>query len=151
MPSVNLARLKEQLTLHEGLRLFPYKDTIGILTIGIGHNLTANGLHPEVVALQFNKDVEAAVLDLEKNLPWVMELDEVRLRVLIDMCFNLGISRLLKFKNTLAAIHRGEYEHASAMLMDSLWAHQVGDGYGGRFDRAERLAEMMRTGIDWTK
>jgi lysozyme len=61
--------------------------------------------------------------------------------VLLDMSFNLGIVGLLRFKNTLATIRRGDYSKAAAMMLDSLWARQVGK-------RAVRLAEMMRTGTD---
>src|SRR4029077_17302064 len=43
---------------HEGLRLLPYRDTRGILTIGYGHNL-AEPIAAEVAELQLKHDVEA--------------------------------------------------------------------------------------------
>jgi lysozyme len=55
------------------------------------------------------------------------------------MCFNLGVTRLGGFVNTLAAMKRGDYEAAADGMMKSLWASQVGR-------RAQRLAKMMREG-----
>ena len=59
--------------------------------------------------------------------------------MLADMCFNLGINRLLGFKNTLAAIKAGDYEAAADGMLASMWAKQVGK-------RAHRLIKMMREG-----
>jgi lysozyme len=148
---INKERLRQQLILHEALKLKPYKDTVGKITIGIGHNLTDKGMHPAVVQLQYEIDVKEVEEDIQQHLPWVFSLDEVRQRVIYDMVFNMGIYGVLKFKNTLATIQRGDYAQAADMMMDSLWAHQVGDGPGGKMDRAERLSEMMRTGNDYTK
>lgn len=151
MANIDPKRLKEQLTLHEGYKRSPYKDSVGKLTIGIGHNLDDNGLPAPIIDALFLFDVEQVTAQLQRHLPWIFGLDEVRQRVLFDMCFNLGILKLLKFKNTLAAVRRGDYEVAADMMMDSLWATQVGDGPGGTYDRAERLATMMRTGQDYTR
>jgi lysozyme len=60
---------------------------------------------------------------------------------MVDMLFNLGLPKLLKFKNTLAAIRQGDYERAARGMLNSKWARQVGR-------RAKELAEMMRTG-EW--
>src|SRR3990167_6592863 len=132
-------RLKEQIILHEGIRLKPYNDTKGKLTIGVGHNLTDNGIPFEISEKLLEGDLIIAVLDLKRALPWFEKLDEIRQRVLIDMCFNLGINGLLKFVKTLKSIEEGEYKFASLQMLQSLWAQQVGK-------RAIRLAEMMETG-----
>jgi GH24 family phage-related lysozyme (muramidase) len=38
--------LDPQLKCHEGLELKAYRDTVGILTVGIGHNLKTNPVLP---------------------------------------------------------------------------------------------------------
>ena len=134
-------KLKEMITLHEGLRLSPYKCTAGKLTIGVGHNLDDKPISKEAAMMILDDDIHDCFLDLNRSLPFWTSLDEVRQAVLIDMCFNLGISRLLGFKNFLSALEEGDYERASAEMLDSRWADQVGQ-------RAERLSEMMISG-DW--
>ena len=53
------------------------------------------------------------------------------------MAFNMGTNGLLKFKKTLALIESGDYQTASAEMLNSRWAKQVGS-------RAEKLSERMK-------
>ena len=140
-PAVNIPALKRQIRLHEGERLKVYKCTAGKLTIGVGRNLEDRGITPEESSYLLENDLRTFQVELLRKLPWVADLDDVRQRVLIDMAFNLGIAGLLTFKNTLAAIKRGDYEKGARGMLDSKWASQVGK-------RAERLSTMMLTGKD---
>lgn len=135
-------RLYEQLKLHEGKKNKPYKDTVGKLTIGIGRNLDDRGITEEEIVFLFGTDVDLVEKELDKNLKWWRDMSEVRQRVLVDMCFNLGITKLLTFKNTLEAMRTKRYEDAASGMLNSLWAKQVKG-------RAVRLANMMRTGEDY--
>lgn len=130
-----------QLRLHEGERLKPYRCTAGKLTIGVGRNLEDRGITRDESAMLLANDIADMERELQRALPWVARLDEVRQRVLVDMAFNLGIVGLLNFKRTLATIETGDYQQAATMMLDSKWAKQVGQ-------RAERLARMMATGKD---
>lgn len=130
-----------QLRLHEGERLKPYRDTVGKLTIGIGRNLDDRGISSGESAYLLANDIQGVEIEVQRSLPWVARLDEVRQRVLVDMAFNMGIVGLLNFKRTLAAIEAGQYQQAATMMLDSKWAKQVGQ-------RAERLSRMMATGKD---
>jgi len=170
MVSLNHVRLDEQLTLHEGLRLIPYDDATGLpvkpgqpykgkLTTGIGRNLDGNPLTVEELAYighnareraitreqaiyLLRNDVQAVIRALDRNIPWWQQLDEVRARVLVDMCFNMGIKTFLTFKNTLTYVKEGKFNNAASGMANSLWYKQVGE-------RGERLTKMMRTGKDW--
>jgi lysozyme len=132
--------LQRLLRLHEGVRLKPYRDTVGKLTIGIGRNLDDRGITEVEADLLLEHDLDDVWLALIAAKPWIARLDEVRQAVLIDMGVNLGVAGLLKFKQTLAAIERGDYETAAVQMLDSKWATQVGR-------RAQRLARMMRDGV----
>lgn len=134
-----MSTIREQLLLHEGIRLFPYLDTVDKVTIGIGRNLSDKGISKEEAYILLDNDIEEVCGQLDTHLPWWSTLDDVRKRVLIDMCFNLGIKGLLGFKNTLEAVKVKDYLSASKGMLASKWAKQVGK-------RAIRLAEMMRTG-----
>lgn len=131
--------LRQQLIRHEGLRLKPYTDTVGKLTIGVGRNLTDVGISREEAYLLLEHDIQRTIDDVSSSLPWVNSLDPVRQRVLLDMAFNLGIDKLLKFQKTLSAALAGNYELAANQMLASRWADQVGD-------RARTLAQMMRDG-----
>jgi lysozyme len=131
--------LTAELIRDEGVRLKPYRDTVGKLTIGVGRNLDDVGITLAEAMVLLGHDITWAVHELETALPWFKDLDPVRQRVLCNMCFNLGLARLLGFRNTLAAVARGDYTQAAIEMMDSKWATQVGD-------RAKRLAKMMEQG-----
>lgn len=133
------AAMIHQLTLHEGMRQFPYKCTSGKTTIGIGRNLDDRGITEAEAAYLLGNDIDDFQARLTREIPWMVELDPVRQRVLLDMAFNLGVPGLLKFKRTLAAIRGKEYDRAAAMMLDSRWATQVGQ-------RSKRLSHMMATG-----
>lgn len=141
--------LEQQLILHEGIRLKPYRCTAGKLTIGIGRNLEDNGITEEEAGFLFDQDIASVIAGLDKYIPWWRELqnDErlawsPRQKVLLDMGFNLGVAGLLKFKNTLRAVQEERYADAAKGMLASKWAKQVGK-------RAVRLARMMETGEDY--
>ena len=134
-----LSNLKKMLIRHEGLRLKPYYDSVGKLTIGVGRNLDDVGITEDEAEMMLTNDIDRTIYDLNTHLPWWNILDEIRQMVMVDMCFNLGIFGLLTFKNTLAAIKQGDYSEASILMLESKWAEQVGN-------RAWELSEMMRMG-----
>lgn len=130
--------LLARLSRTEGRRNKPYVDTVGKVTIGIGHNLTDKGIPDSIVNELFTLDINAASDDAEK-IPVYLNLDPVRQTVIVDMIFNMGLSDLLQFVNTLDSIKRRDYEAAAVNMLNSKWAHQVGS-------RALELANIMRTG-----
>ena len=133
-------RIKEQLVRHEGLRLKPYRCTAGKLTIGIGRNLDDCGITQSEAYIMLINDIMNCEKQLQAKIPDIYNgLDEVRKSVLLNMCFNLGISGLLGFKNTLEFIKVGDWERAANNMLVSRWAKQVGR-------RAIELSELMRKG-----
>ena len=117
---------KDLLIKHEGVRSKPYKDSLGILSIGIGRNLE-RGLRPNEIQFLFENDLEEAELIARKLVPNFDSLSDNRKAILLDMAFNLGETRLAKFKNMLLAIAKEEYQKAADQMKDSLWYRQVGN------------------------
>lgn len=140
MTSADLDALRSQLVLHEGLKLKPYTDTVGKLTIGVGRNLTDKGISTEEATSLLNHDINECLSDLH-TFAWFMRLDAVRQRALIDLRFNLGPSRFRGFRNMLAALEKGDPLTAAAHLQDSAWFGQVGQ-------RGPRLVKMLGDGTD---
>jgi lysozyme len=122
----------------EGVRLFPYRDTVGKWTIGAGRNLDDVGISPDEVDYLLRNDIRRAEVEARKY-PWYAGLNEVRKAVILSMIFNLGAAGFAGFKNTHASIAAGNYEDAASRMLMSKWASQTGN-------RAIRLAQMMRTG-----
>lgn len=129
----DMQKLEAQLTLDEGKRFMPYKDSTGHLTVGIGHNLDANPLpgqkypmtEAQVDAL-FAQDVAIAVKTLNTHLLWWEQLDDPRQRVMIDLTFNLGIGGLQTFTTFLHYMRTENYDMAAKDLEGTLWYRQVG-------------------------
>jgi lysozyme len=141
--SADLAELRRTLIDAEGLRLKPYVDTVGKMTVGVGRNLTDVGLSKEEVLLLLENDISRALHDCERTFPWFQALDPVRQRVIVEMRFQLGLGALLEFTQTLGFIERGEYESAATTLLKSKAAVQTPK-------RWKRLAQMMKTGAGQT-
>lgn len=133
--------LSDQLKRDEGEKKFPYRDTVGKITIGVGRNLDDVGVSQDEVDLMLANDIKAATIQLESNFPWTGALDEVRKAVLLNMAFNMGIHGLAGFKNTLEKIQAGDFSGAASEMLESKWAEQVGS-------RAQRLAVQLQTG-EW--
>lgn len=129
----------DQLKRDEGLRLTPYKDSVGKTTIGYGRNLDDVGISTEEANSLLLNDVERTTNDLSKHIPWIAGLDEARQGVLLNMAFNMGLQSLLLFKKTLALVQSGDYDKAADAMLESRWAEQVGA-------RAQRLSVQMRSG-----
>jgi lysozyme len=138
---VNIIKLTIRLKNQEGLRLKPYKDTVDKLTIGYGRNLNANGISIAEADTFLDHDISTAIEAVSSRIILWHSLDDVRQRVLIEMCFNLGIDGLLKFNNFFLALHLHDYDTAAKEMLNSLWSKQVKN-------RAIELATMMETGKD---
>jgi len=131
--------LKEIITRHEGNKLFPYFDTTGHTTIGIGRNLTTRGLYPDEPGVLLDNDLGYFIPRLKDSLPFFNTLDYVRQIVLVDMCFNLGLKGLLGFKKMLEAVKRKDWICAAKEILQSRAAYQAPNRY-------HSLANMMKTG-----
>jgi len=135
---LNIDQLKDDLVLDEGLRLKPYKDTVGKVTIGIGRNLDDVGITENEARYLLENDIGVAMSELDREAPWWRDLPEPAQRGLVNMCFNLGWPRLSKFRGMLGALEAGDYHSAAEEALDSRWSAQVGD-------RARRIADLYRS------
>jgi lysozyme len=137
--------LLNQLRRHEGLRLKPYHCSENFLSLGYGRNLDTNGISEAEAEFMLLNDLVACESEL-KDEGWYNQLDETRRAVVLNMAFNLGKPKLLKFSKFIGRLSDNDYEGASKEMVtgsdgvsESKWASQVGK-------RAYELAEQMRTG-----
>lgn len=146
--------IQKRLMFHEGCVDHIYTCPAGYKTIGIGRNLQTNPLtaKEKEVVKDLNKisveqalfllrnDVKRCVKELSSNISFFYQLDDERQYALLDMCFNMGIKRLLGFKRMLNAMLIGDYRGAAKECLMSKYAKDVGK-------RAQRIARLIETGV----
>lgn len=116
-----LDKVFTQLKEHEGLVLKPYKCPVGKLTIGYGHNLEDNGLTKTACEYILFEDIKEA----KRNLYAVFTKDffdtlkDNQKIALIDMMFNLGLSKFLTFKKFIKAVKERNWDKASVEMIHS--------------------------------
>jgi len=141
MPKPNAeSALVNQLKRHEGFRPHVYLCTAGKQTVGYGRNLDDTGLSESEAAVLLVNDVNRAKQVLLSRVPVYAELSPARQNVLINMTVNMGVIRLLGFKQMLNALWAGNFEQAADEMLSSKWAKQVGG-------RADELAQQMRSDV----
>lgn len=137
--------VRELITAHEGEVLHAYNDHLGYTTIGVGRmidkRLGGHITHEEAMFLLDN-DIAKCIASGNK-FTWFPNLDEVRQAAIIDLLFNLGEPKYLKFVQFNAAMSVNDYPWAAQELQDSLWYTQVGK-------RGPRICSMLLTG-EWPK
>ena len=127
-------QIKEDLTKHEGCKTTVYLCTEGIPTVGIGHALygfeelaVGDEVSMEQVLEWFKEDCDEALTDCRALFLNFDSLPDQVKRVLVNMAFNLGRSRLGKFKNMVTAVNEGNWNKAADEMVDSRWYNQVGN------------------------
>ena len=137
---------------HEGVKLKVYDDytgkelkagdvLVGHPTIGIGRNVAKDGLgiSQEEAEFMLMNDIDRVKEEI-KNFP-IEHLNEVRTAIIIDMAFNMGITRFnpTMWKKTFQAIVNEDWQKATTEMLDSNWARQTKR-------RSAKLSQMMLLG-----
>lgn len=138
----------EQLKIDEGVVNEIYLDHLGYATFGVGHLVLESDpehghdvgtpVSDERVKDCFEKDLDLAISEcvaLYGADVWEAFPGEVK-EILVNMMFNMGRTRLSKFKNFNSALSVGDWKEAAVEGRDSLWYRQV-------TNRAERLMSRM--------
>jgi len=136
---VDKAKLIEELKRDEGVELRPYKCSAGFLTLGVGRNIEERGITMDESDYLLANDITICEEEATRVFKWYDTLSDVRQRVVLNMIFNLGLTKLLNFKKFLAAMEAEDWEEAGKQMLDSRWAKQVGN-------RADRLEQMIVNG-----
>jgi len=133
--------LREMIKRHEGVETHAYKCSQSKITIGVGRNIDPNGgigLSEAEIDYLLDNDINRCIGELS-GFVWFPDLSQARQNAMIDMVFNLGITRFKGFKNAITAMSKYDFETAADEFYDSRWAKQVGN-------RAIEICEMIRKG-----
>lgn len=137
--------LFEQLKIDEGISNEIYMDHLDYPTVGVGHFIVPEDedlwrqppgftISDERVWELFDNDLDTCISECQVMFPdgeWARFPAEVQ-EIIANMMFNMGRTRLSKFKNMIAALQEGDWARAAVEGRDSLWYRQV-------TNRAERL------------
>lgn len=130
---------KKQLKKDEGFRGKPYRDTKGKLTIGYGWNIDDVPLSKSSADMILEEHITASIAECRGLFRNFDSLSDNRKAVLINMCYNLGLTKLSKFKKMIAAVEANDFDAVAYEMQNSKWYTDVKD-------RAERLISKMQIG-----
>ena len=146
---MNIELCKEQIKRHEGEVLNIYEDSLGYKTLGVGHLCkpedpeydwtVGTSVSQEVVDMYYENDFVthlAEAIHIFGSEEGFYNLPEDIQHVLVNMCFNLGGTRLSKFKNMMRACRENNWKEMAVQMEDSRWYKQVGR-------RSKELQDMV--------
>jgi|TARA_B110000858_G_C17700023_1_gene425467 GH24 family phage-related lysozyme (muramidase) len=143
---MDITKLKDELAIDEGIKHEVYLDHLNYPTFGIGHLVLKSDpeygvevgtkVTDERVTEAFEKDVQSVLVDCCSLHDDFYLLPEEAQLVIANMMFNMGLTRLSKFKKFNAAVAKGDWTEAAVQMKDSAWYRQV-------TNRAERLIKRV--------
>ena len=145
---MNLDQLRRELEIDEGVVNEIYLDHLGYPTFGIGHLVTESdpesgqevgtAVSDERVRAAFETDVVSVIDDCNKLYDDFDELPEEVQLIIANMMFNMGRTRLSKFRGMKRGVDARDWNAAADEMVDSRWYRQV-------TNRADRLVQRMRS------
>jgi GH24 family phage-related lysozyme (muramidase) len=145
--NMDIQKLREELENDEGCKYEIYNDHLGYPTFGVGHLIlesdseygesTGTAVSEGRVISTFEADVMGVLSDCERLYPDFGSLPEDAQRIIANMMFNMGYTRLSKFKGMKSGVDARDWSAAADEMVDSVWYKQV-------TARAERLVKRMR-------
>ena len=141
----DMDKLIAMLKRHEGVKTHPYKDSLGILTIGCGRNISNSerhhglGISEDEIDYMLQNDIERTIKELSREYPWFNEMEDgARRDAIINLHFNLGRARFAGFKKAIGHMENASHEDAALEFLNSRWAKQVKG-------RAIEVTDMIKT------
>ena len=126
----------------EGFKPYAYQDSLGYWTVAFGKCIDKRagcGLTREE-GLYLLKNELALCKEQLEHFYWYTAMEPVRQEVLIELCYNIGLPKLLKFKDMIGFLQQHDYKSAATAMLCSEWHRQVGD------TRANNMAQRLVTG-----
>ena len=129
--------LLEAVKLSEGFRDKVYKCTEGYDTIGYGFAVKDLVMDEDVSEMILRRKLDALIDRVNTRFPFVKKMPEEGQDVIYEMCYQLGVSGVSKFKKTLVYLENKEYRMAASEMLDSKWHRQTPN-------RSQRLSDIIR-------
>lgn len=146
---MNYTQTELDLIRDEGVRLRVYPCSAGHLTIGVGHKLTPREIQSGLAEISLEQAGYLLHMDIGIAMNGCASIFgrdrfdamlEARQRALVNMCFQMGMDGLLKFRKMVDAIMRDDWATAHKEALDSKWAQADSPA------RAMRVAYVLLRG-----
>jgi lysozyme len=130
--------LIENIKESEGFVEHVYNDTLGIPTIGYGFAVKDLILDEDIAEQILLRKVKDLAQRVQNKFDWFNTAPDVIKEVVVEMCYQLGLSGFSKFKKTISYLERKNYLEASKEMLDSKWAKQTPN-------RAKKLSKIVKS------
>ena len=117
--------LIDSIKQHEGYVGIVYKDSLGIDTIGYGFTIKDLELDEDICEIILERKLKELETRVNLKFKWFMYMPQEIKDVVMEMCYQLGVGGVSKFKKTIAYLQNKQWEEASVEMLDSLWAKQT--------------------------
>ena len=139
MATVVRETLVEDIKKEEGYRSSVYLDTLQKPTIGYGFLIDTLELQEDICQLILMRKLEKLIKSIKFNFKWFDDMPDKVQDVIINMCYQLGVSGVSKFKKTIQFMKNQQWDRASVEMLDSKWAREQTP------QRAKRLSEIVKS------
>ena len=121
----------------EGFRSTVYKCTAGHDTIGYGFAIKDLHLTKDDCDMILERKIAELKIRVNNKFPFVSDLPVEVQDVVIECCYQLGVSGFSKFKKTIEYLMQKDFENAGIEMLDSRWAKQTPN-------RAKKLSDIVK-------
>ena len=131
-----MKNLIENIKESEGFVEHVYNDSLGIPTIGYGFAIKDLILDEDLASEILVRKVRDLVARVDRKFDWFVTADNNVKEVVVEMCYQMGLSGFSKFKKTIYYLEKENYIEASKEMLDSKWAKQTPN-------RAKKLSNIV--------
>ena len=136
-----MKNLLEKIKHHEGFVEHVYDDSLGIPTIGYGFAIKDLILDEDIAEDILMRKLERLKRNANSRFNWLEDMPVEVQEVILNMCYQLGITGVSKFRKAISALQEGEWSEAADEMLDSLWAKQTPN-------RAKELSDIVRNQVE---
>tara|TARA_R110002110_G_scaffold150378_1_gene342155 strand:- start:12 stop:416 length:405 start_codon:yes stop_codon:yes gene_type:complete len=129
--------LLNEIKKHEGFRSRVYKCTEGYETIGYGFAVKDLELDEDIADLILKRKLSKLQVRICDTFDWYLDSQQEVQDVVVNMCYQLGLSGFSQFKKTIYYLETEQYEEAAEEMLDSLWHKQTPT-------RSQELSDIIR-------
>ena len=133
--------LLEKIKHHEGFVEHVYDDSLGIPTIGYGFAIKDLVLDEDIAEEILIRKLEKLKRNANARFQWLEDMPQEVQAVVLNMCYQLGVTGVSKFRKAISALQEGEWQEAADEMLDSLWARQTPN-------RATELSDIVRNQVE---
>ena len=136
-----MKNLLEDIKKHEGFVEHVYDDSLGIPTIGYGFAIKDLTLDEDIAEEILIRKLEKLKRNATARFKWLEVMPVEVQEVILNMCYQLGVTGTSKFRKAISALQEGDWEEAANEMLDSLWARQTPN-------RAKELSDIIRNQVE---